>query len=330
METIKFFNKINANELQLYKNIIDVYFTYEYGKCCEYSDNAEWECCIYKDLTYVYLKQSISHKNVLYFDLISPYGYSGYNYLKQDTFDEFIKLFRIEAIKRNYITEVVKQNPYINKYIDIDKYYNLLRSKIIYAIDVDNFDIYYKNILNCKKRNMYTKSIKKNLKFNIVKLSISSLNDKFLNLYFKNMYRINSKKYYYFNKEYFNELINIANSYLTTVIDENNETIGSAIIFEYSNYIHYHLSCNNNSMNCITDFLIINILKNFGINRLFILGGGLEDNDNLSKYKKSLSNKSFKYNIYKNILNKSIYDEILNKSSNEKNINMDFFPVYRN
>jgi hypothetical protein len=35
----------------------DIYFTPEYGKACEYSDKAKWECCIYKDLIYVYLKR---------------------------------------------------------------------------------------------------------------------------------------------------------------------------------------------------------------------------------------------------------------------------------
>ena len=63
-------------------------------------------------------------------------------------------------------------------------------------------------------------------------------------------------------------------------------------------------------MNCITDFLIINILKEIGINKLFILGGGVIEGDSLEKFKKSLSNKTYTYNIYQNILNKEIYDKV--------------------
>ena len=33
----------------------DIYFTPEYGKACEYSDNAKWELCKYKDLIYKHL-----------------------------------------------------------------------------------------------------------------------------------------------------------------------------------------------------------------------------------------------------------------------------------
>ena len=63
-------------------------------------------------------------------------------------------------------------------------------------------------------------------------------------------------------------------------------------------------------MNCITDFLIINILKEIGINKLFILGGGVKEGDNLEKFKKSLSNKTYTYNIYQNILNEDIYNKV--------------------
>ena len=51
---IKFYNLNNTPD-----NIIlpDIYFTCEYGKACEYSDNAIWELCQYKDLIYIYLKK---------------------------------------------------------------------------------------------------------------------------------------------------------------------------------------------------------------------------------------------------------------------------------
>ena len=40
-------------------NYIDIYFSPVYGEACEYSDNAIWELCQYKDLIYVYLKKKI-------------------------------------------------------------------------------------------------------------------------------------------------------------------------------------------------------------------------------------------------------------------------------
>ena len=56
-----FFYDIN-NYRQEINNIFiheipDIYFTHNYGKACEYSDNTEWECYVFKDLIYVYLKK---------------------------------------------------------------------------------------------------------------------------------------------------------------------------------------------------------------------------------------------------------------------------------
>ena len=142
-------------------------------------------------------------------------------------------------------------------------------------------------------------------------------------MYNENMKIVKASKYYFFNEKYFNVIEKINNFYLAIVKNINNKIIGTSIIYIYNNKIHYHLSCNDKSMNCITDFLLISILKNIGLNKLFILGGGLKDGDGLSKFKKKLSNKEFKYTIYKNILNNYIYTKL------SKNIINNNFPSYR-
>ena len=317
MDELKFYNKDTI------KDVIfpDTYFLPIYGEACEFSDNAEWECCLYKDLIYVYLKRPILYNDIFYYDLITPYGYSGYYFNNNNTYDKFIPLFRKIAINRNYVTEVVRQNPYINiNLLNYDK----MNFKTIYGIRINNFEDYWNNVLNTKKRNMYTKSIKNNLNFKLIKLSYANLKDKFLDLYNFTMDKVSAKSYYYFNENYFKTLEKIENSYLAEITNSNNKVIGCSIIFIFGNYIHYHLSCNDNSMNCITDFLLINIVKELGKDKLIILGGGLSDNDDLSKFKRSLSNETFTYNIYKNIINKNIYDELsIGKETNN------FFPAYR-
>ena len=95
MDRIEFYDKYNINSITI--NFPDIYFTPEYGLACEYSDNAEWECCVYKDLIYVYLKKKIMHNNTNYYNLITPYGYSGYYYLNKKTYENFLPLFREKA-----------------------------------------------------------------------------------------------------------------------------------------------------------------------------------------------------------------------------------------
>ena len=100
--------------------------------------------------------------------------------------------------------------------------------------------------------------------------------------------------------------------------------IGSSILFVYKKFIHYHLSCNDNSSNCITDYLLNSIIKELGINKEIILGGGIKDNDSLSDFKKKLCTNNYDYTIYKNILNEEMYDKIkiFYKEDN-------YFPIYR-
>ena len=268
----------------------DVYFTPEYGKACEYSDDAEWELCKYKDLIYVYLKRPIECDNIIYYDLITPYGYSGYYYEKEETYKEFIPIFRKQAKKRNYITEVLRQNPYLN--INIENY-DAITSKIIFGIQINNLNGYnnYYQTLNRKIRTKYRKAIKNKYKFELLNMKKNLLKEKkFIDLYNFTMKKVNASKYYFFNKNYYNELEKIKPSYLSIIKNENDNIIGTSIIFEHNKFLHYHLSCNNGESSCITDFLLLNITEKLGKNKIFILGGGLKDNDPLFKFKKKIIN----------------------------------------
>jgi serine/alanine adding enzyme len=298
----------------------DIYFTPEYGKACEYSDNAEWELCQYKDLIYVYLKRPIEFGGKIYYDLITPYGYSGYYYEKEETYNEFIPIFRNNAKDRNYITEVLRQNPYLN--ININDY-DIIISKTIYSINIS--ELKQKDYLKStskSNRKMINKAVNNNLEFKILEYNNKNLKD-FKNIYDLTMNNLNSKEYFYFNKNYYNNLNNcfIACVYFNKIL------CASCIIFKYNNFLHYHIGgslfeyriygCNN--------FLHYNVI-NYGITNnynFYILGGGLKDDDGLSKFKKKLSNKEFKYTIYKNIINQDIY----NKLSQHKENN--YFPKYR-
>ena len=254
------------------------------------------------------MKKSIIHNNIIYYNLITPYGYSGYYYNKQETYNEFFPLFREKAKKLNYIEEIVRQNPYLN--INLTNY-DIIKTKLIYGINTVNFDDYYKYVLNTKKRNMYNKAINNNYKFEIVNFKETELINTFIDMYSNTMNKLNANKYYYFNNKYFQCLqdLNLDNIKLALVKDDKKKIIGQSIIFIYNKFIHYHLSCNDCSSNCITDFLLINIVKNYK-DKLIIMGGGLVNNDSLSNFKKKLNNKEFTYSIFKNVLNKEISDNL--------------------
>jgi hypothetical protein len=155
----------------------DIYFTPEYGECCEYSDNSIWELCKYKDLIFVYLKKKINN----YIQIITPYGYGGIYYEKYETYNDFFILFKDYCNKNNIKKIIIRQNPYIN--INLNNL-NILKSKKIYYIKVSNINDYINHIHKSAK-NKINKSIKLNLKYTIEKTDIKTLsnNSIFINCY---------------------------------------------------------------------------------------------------------------------------------------------------
>ena len=77
--------------------------------------------------------------------------------------------------------------------------------------------------------------------------------------------------------------------YLINIYNTEKKIIGSSIIFIFGKNVHYHLSCNDNSTNCITNYLLNSIIKEFGIGKKIILGGGIKDTDSLFSFKKKIN-----------------------------------------
>jgi serine/alanine adding enzyme len=322
---MKFYNKITIKNIDI--TYPDIYFTPEYGLACEYSDNAIWELCQYKDLIYVYLKKEYIFENTTYYDLITPYGYSGYYFEKQSTYDEFIPMFRSQSKIRNYITEVVRQNPYLN--IDISNYYEVITSRKTFGIDLNNYTLFEDYLKKTHKDNRrgYNLALKKKLLFKMEDYNDDNLL-RFLEIYNLTMINLNSKDYYYFNKEYYNSFFKFKENLLFANIYYNDKLIASCIIFKYQKLLHYHIGGSyleyrnlrpNNLIHC-------SIIK-YGIENdyeLYHLGGGLNDNDSLYDFKNKIGDKKFEYTIYKNVLNKEIYDKIKQQYETD-----DYFPIHR-
>ena len=98
---MKFYNKFSIKDVEI--TYPDIYFTPEYGIACEYSDNAIWELCQYKDLIYVYLKKEYIFENTTYYDLLTPYGYSGYYFEKQETYRRRRRRRRRRPLRRRHL-----------------------------------------------------------------------------------------------------------------------------------------------------------------------------------------------------------------------------------
>jgi serine/alanine adding enzyme len=328
MENIIFYTLYTINNTDIHYP--DIYFTPEYGKACEFSDNAEWELCRFKDLIYVYLKRSYAFDRETYYDLISPYGYSGYYFEKQETLNEFVPLFREEARKRNYLTEVIRQNPYVFTNIsNISKHYDRIISRITFGIKIDqykSFDEYLKDTHRDNKRG-YKIALHNSLIFKMEDFNEENLN-KFITIYNLTMDKLNSTKYYYFNQEYYYSLFHLKENIFFANVYNKSDLIASCMVFKYNKLLHYHLGGSllehrhmrpNNLIHC--SIIQYGIENNY---ELYHLGGGLKDNDTLFEFKNKIADIKFHYTIYKNILNEEIYDKI-----KKSYIEHTYFPIHR-
>lgn len=160
---------------------------------------------------------------------------------------------------------------------------------------------------------------------------------KFMELYNISMDRVNAKKHYYFNKSYFENLLN-SNNFETTILsaidNESGKVIGASMFISTNSIIQYHLSgCKNEFLHLMPTKLLIDemrlIANKKGCYRFFNLGGGLggSDDDSLFHFKSSFSKDFKQFDLWKFIVNKDIYDELVEmfKSSS----NLDYFPNYR-
>lgn len=301
----------------------DVYFTPAYGRACEIAEGCEWELCKFKSLIYVYLKRPYVHRSNVYYDLVSPNGYAGIHYTDQTHLDEFVPLFRNEAKRRNYITEVIKQTPY--KAININAHYDSLLSKKVFSIgDCSPGD--YLKLLKSNTRKMHRKAIKLGYTCCISKLQPGENMQEFIELYHKTMRKVNAKDDYFYNDGYFSQMTRLGNVYLATVRCKENKARSMCIIFKHGDFIHYHLGCQDYSNNCLVEFMLISVFSFFPANTELILGGGLTDGDNLFKFKHKLSTKQYEYMMYKNILNTDVYDSIITDNKLDKE---SYFPAHR-
>jgi len=336
--TLEFYNLKDKDNINI--NYFDLYLSHQYGFCMEQSDHAQWEIAVWDNgrIIYPYLKRPYKYNNVIYFDLISPYGYSGFDICDMVTKDDFLA-FRKEFLKKanenNYLTEYFRFSPFnINQIKElIQENINIwLKSKTI-GIDLRKGYTYYWNKSDKRHRRSINKALKLGYQTEVIRPNVTELvHGDFRRLYNQTMNKVQSSPYYYFNDQYFMELYNNLQDciYLIHVKDKDNIIVASCLYIKWNNYFHYHLggSDTNHINNGINNLLHDKAIK-VGIENnleLLHLGGGLKDNDSLYNFKYSIGKEIYEFWHGKNIINKDIYEHLI-KNIDQKDSN--YFPPYR-
>lgn len=274
------------------------------------------------------------------YDIITPYGYGGVKIkgnITEEERIEFFKQFENYCKENNIVSEFIRLNPLEDNYKNYKgQDYKIEKiSKTIY-IKLENKEQIW-NDFEGRARTTIRKALKNDI--NIESGFNNKMMNEFENLYYDTMKRDKADSYYFFKREFFNDIEeNLKDNAIIYTAYLEKEPISSAIVMYSDENVHYHLSGSNKEYMKLgaNNLILYEVAKDFckkGYKKFHLGGGYGGDNSPLFKFKKSF-NKNGELNFYigKNIFNQKKYEMLVDIRKNEENIdikNNSYFPLYR-
>lgn len=347
---------ITANEYEKWDEIVksfenyDVYYKSNYTKSFEIHGDGEPILFYFEDQNIkamnVTMKRDISlNKNFsgklpsdTYFDITTPYGYGGF-LVEGKVTDESMNVLEFEysskCVSEGIISEFVRFHPVLNNCENVECIYDITRLGPTITMELISRNQIWNDLIG-KNRNVIRKAIKSGVK--IYWGRDHKLLDEFISLYKATMDKDNANEYYYFEKEFYNSVLNDLkyNSMIFHAMYVDKVIAMSMIIFS-NQQIHYHLSASDKEYQYLapTNLLLFEAAC-WGCEngyKTFHLGGGLgSKEDSLYKFKKAFNNNSQTYfSIGRKIFNEEKYNELVEIRSLETDfsVHTSFFPLYR-
>lgn len=287
---------------------------------------------------YVFYKRDISFdshfsnlipKNT-YYDICSPYGYGGIissSPLSKELVNEFYEFINSMGIVSEFVRFDLFSN-FKDLYWGSRKFvsHNVVR-ELNSSLDEITQDFDRKVRKNLKK------AMNSNLLLEIGKKEQNI--EGFLKIYYDTMKRDNASSEYYFDKDFFMQLLDFNNSELFVVKLE--EIIISAELVLFGDNNSYSFLGGTDSQyfefrpNDFLKFGIIKWAKEKGL-KTFVLGGGYGKDDGIFQYKKALAPSGIvDFYVGNCVFDKTKFDMLidLRKKEPEFNVSDSFFPSYR-
>ncbi len=306
----------------------DIYYTPEYYSLYENYGDGTAMCFVFeKDgeiALFPFLVNRISELGYEldkeYYDIQGAYGYNGVVSSSYSPLfiEGFYTAFTSYCMDNDIIAEFVRFHPLLNNYKFSSGHYRMILDRKTIFIDTTSpegeiFSRFQtstrKQIRRCVNRHKIT--VKANQK-NTANLNV------FLQIYKETMDRVNSVKYLYFNKEYFESLLSNVDSIQYTAIYEN-KPIASITALCGKTFMHGHLGGAltrylNLSAYSLLYWEMIKAAKQKGIDYLHIGGGATTaPDDKLLEFKKNFSPNLADFYIGKKIYNQGIYEKIVDQ-----------------
>ncbi|NGM67212.1 GNAT family N-acetyltransferase [Sphingobacterium sp. SGR-19] len=273
------------------------------------------------------------------FDLTSVYGYCGpitnkADFCFSDSFLAFFKeRFDTYCLNNNIVSAFSRLHSLIDQQSAFVNFGDIQHVNKTISIDL--------TLSPEEQRKQYRKSNKseinqlRNKGFYVEEVRRTEDIDRFIEIYYETMDRVNATPYYYFTKEYFHEFL--ANTQFESkllVAKYEGSIVAGAIFTATDKIMQYHLAGTTEEFIRLTPMkLVLDEARLLG-NRLGLeylhLGGGVggSDDDSLFRFKSGFSKDFKQFSVWKYIVDPTTYDMLVEKNDvQDKESN--FFPLYR-
>lgn len=359
-----------SKDQELWKRLVnnlpvkDVYFTPEYGLVFEATKGetrktlgGEALLFFYGNeqnyIIYPFLRRSISElpfseflpsESEGWFDIISPYGYSGpLAYvteleLEGYLWEKFLEEFHDYCLEAKIVTEFARLHPYIrndlplSKLLDIEK-----RPKVVY-IDLEQEEAAIKRGMSRGNKSSISKARHSGVR--ILYLNSEKEPGSFHQLYTHTMERNKAKEIYYFSREFFDNLFKLLEGSVKLFEARyQGRLIAAVLLLIKHNLVHYYLGASDTQFlhlrpNNLLFYEAILWAKKQGY-KIFDLGGGYEPNDSLFQFKNSFSKTTADFYTYSKVHNQEMYKVLCqardkyDRLQGRKITESSYFPQYR-
>lgn len=324
---------------------MDIYFRPEYGKLCELIDGGISERFEYTtehgSVVNLFIKREVPDLigGARYYDIVTPYGYGGPFVISENK--EFItelckgydEAFGRYCSENNIVSEFVRFHPLYNNACDFKGIYDPEHIRNTLGTNLEAFDDPVQSEFSKSCRKNIRKALNAGITFEVT-ASPENI-DEFIEIYYSTMDRDNASEFYYFDKKYFDKMLEyFRDELIYTKALYYDKVIAANICFVTDGNIHIHLSGTLSEYLYLSPAYVLRYAvalwgKENGY-RVIHHGGGTSNSPENSLYcfkKQFAKNTEFEFYIGKKIRNKEIYNKLCEKSG--ISAESDFFPAYR-
>ncbi|MFI5892312.1 GNAT family N-acetyltransferase [Actinoplanes sp. NPDC051513] len=335
--------KLSAASWILYDaNCPDVYFTAGYGRADASTQHGRWEALHYEDR--LLLPYVVTEIDDGYLDAASPYGYAGIHVAPGTTEHDLARFWRL-------VQERWRDMGLVAMFFRFSPFEPLValegvrttRSGDTVTVPIDgDADALWDN-MEGRSRTAVRKACRLGYTATVRPARATDLHSgsPFRTLYEQTMRRVGSRAEYIFGDVYYAKLLHgLGPSLLIAqVFNEAGSVCASALVLRHRDRVHYHLAgSDSEAARCGVNNLLLWTVMHWGVRtgaRLLHLGGGLQADDNLFKFKRSFGGRRTQFWTGAVVVDERAYDELVERRAVKcgrppsELIGAGYFPAYR-